>query len=232
VTVSLHAALAKAFDYVIRQGEDVPPDIWSKAIRAGVFKAEADDLAKINAAYHDAITEALLEYLEGGGSVAAPKNMFRRATLTAFGDAFDLGWLDGGGELPLDPDALDWIESRIQQEFGYIEMVFQQAKELRGSDEFEPLTWASERADAYTNTLREVFNNARLRAMKDQSVTFSGTDGEKSCNTCKKLKGKRHKISWFVKRDYVPPHGGGLECAKGGLCQHYLETDEGEQVTI
>ena len=87
------------------------------------------------------------------------------------------------------------------------------------------------RADGYTGTLREVYNQGKLRAMKDIMVTFEGEDGAKSCDTCQELKGKRHRISWFVKRNFVPPHGSGLDCAKGGHCQHALYNDKGEAVT-
>ena len=236
--MTLNNALVKAFDYVIRVGEDVPPDIWSKAIRAGVFKAEASDLAAINAEYHDGISEALLEYLEGGGSVAAPKNMFKRATLTAFGDAFDLGWIDGGGELPIEGAALEWIEARIQQEFGFIEMVFQQAKELRGSEDFDPLAWASERADGYVRTVGDIYSHAKLMAAGNKMLTFAGKDGKpdnicQSTNgTCVKLKGKRHKASWWIAHGLVPYRGNPNYDCGAWECSHGLYDDEGNRFAL
>lgn len=194
-------------------------------------KAESGDLASINAPYHDAITEALTTFFEGG-SIAGPRNAFKRATSAAFLDAFELGWAMGGGSLPIDEDALSWLDARLNQEFGYIDMLFQEAKELRKEDGFDSFTWSTARADGYTNTLREIFNVGNLRASKDKMVTFDGEDGAESCDTCQKLKGKRHKISWFVARNYVPPFGTGLECHPGKRCQHYLVDDNGEQVTI
>ena len=71
--------------------------------------------------------------------------------------------------------------------------------------------------------LKEVYNNAKMRAMPNMMVTFDGDDGAESCDTCQKLKGKRHKISWFVSRNYIPPFGTGLECHPGRRCQHYLK---------
>jgi hypothetical protein len=227
----IYTALNKAFDYLIREGTEIPPDIWHKSIAAGIFKADAEDLTAVNASYHDAITEALLQYLEGG-SVTGPRNQFKKATVEAFGGALDAGWVAGGGELPPDTSTLEWFNARVEAELGYVDLLFQQAKELRGSEDFDPLAWVNERADGYTNTLKEIYNNAHLRVMDNVMVTFDGDDGAVSCDTCQKLKGKRHKISWFIARDYVPPHGNGLDCAKGGHCQHGLRKDNSEWITI
>jgi hypothetical protein len=63
-------------------------------------------------------------------------------------------------------------------------------------------------------------------------LTFDGDDGAESCPTCTALKGQRHKASWWISHDYVPPTGSGLDCAAGGHCMHELVTDDGEVVTI
>jgi hypothetical protein len=203
----------------------------AKALTTRSIKADAEDLASISAAYHDEITGVLIDYF-GGGSVTAPRNEFNRATLDAFNVSFDAGWVDGGQELPIDEDALSWINARIEQEFGYIAMLFEQAKQLRKDKEFDYFAWITERADGYVRTLREIFNTGKLMAMKDQMVTFDGDDGAESCPDCQKLKGKRKKISWFVNHDYVPPFGVGLECHPGRRCQHGLFNDKGEQITV
>ena len=230
MTNSLGVAVDRSIDYISRAGLDVPDDIWMSSLRRGIFKADGD-LSGINSVYHDANTAALLAAFEGG-SIASPKNSFKRATVEAFGSAFDAGWLFGGGELPPDEDALDWLNARVEAEFGFIEQLFQQVKELRKEPGFDPLAWVSARADGYANTLREVYNNASVRAMSDVMVTFDGDDGAESCDTCQMLKGQRHRISWFVTRNYVPPFGSGLDCAQGGHCQHGLKDDNGSWVTI
>ena len=191
---------------------------------------KAADLGAINAAYHDAITQAVIDYFEGGG-VAASRNEFKRATTEAFGEAFEAGWIDGGGELPFDGEALSWFNARLEQEFGFIEALFEEMKELRKDKEFDYFAWASARADGYTRTLTEVHNEAQVRVRDNVMVTFDGDDGKESCKDCKKLKGQRHKLSWFVSRGFVPPHGANLECAPGGHCEHYLRTDKGEIIT-
>lgn len=226
----INAALKSAFDYLSQEEIVIPDDIWAKSLRVRVFKADADDLGAISATYSKAITDALTAYLNGG-SVTGPRNAFKRATVEAFGGAFDGGWVDGGADLPADDPALKWFNARVDAEFGFIDLLFEQAKELRSEgDDFTD--WIAERARSYTNTLREIWNNARLRAMPNMMVTFDGDDGAESCATCKKLKGKRHKISWFISHDYVPPFGSGLECSKGGLCQHGLMDGKGNWITV
>ena len=163
--------------------------------------------------------------------MTSPRSAFKRATVDAFGAAFDLGWVEGGQDLPPDAEAVSWFNARVEQEFGFIEMLFQEAKELRKDKEFDFFSWVSARADGYSRTLREIYNAGFLRATRDKMVTFDGDDGAESCDTCQKLKGKRHKISWFVSRNYVPPFGTGLDCHRGGRCEHGLFDDDGNQVT-
>lgn len=229
----LRQAIKEALSYLEDNNVDVPIDLAIK-MRVKGIKADyvAGDLSSVNASYHNVITEALGEYFNGA-SVSSMRKLFKQAMINAFGDAYDLGWTDGGQDLPIDDeDALSWLEARMNQEAGYIDMLFQEAKELRKDEDFDYFSWITQRADGYTNTLREVYNNARLRAMKDQMVTFEGNDGAESCATCTMLKGSRHKISWFVKRNYVPPFGSSLECSKGGHCQHGLMNDKGDWITV
>jgi hypothetical protein len=197
----------------------------------GTMQKSITDLFTISAEYHDNITQALLNYFEGGNTQTV-KGQYKRAMSNAFNDSFDTGWKDGGQSLPVDNDANDWVGARMSAELGYIDMLFVEAKQLKKDPDFNRMEWISDRADGYTRTLREVYNQGKLRAMEDQMVTFTGEDGEESCKTCQKLKGKRHNISWFVERNFVPPHGDGLDCSKGGHCMHGLVTDTGVWVTV
>lgn len=231
--------IPKALDWLIDNNIPLPNDLHLSLEQKGLLKSykrkgmkQAESIESANKEYHDAITESLTSYFEEGKGIASFRNSFKQATITAMSDAFDLGWTDNGGELPIDEDALSWLEARINQEFGFIDMLFQEAKELLKEEDFDYFSWVTFHADNYTRALREIYNQAMLRVKEDMMVTFDGDDGEESCATCQKLKGVRHKISWFVKRNYVPPFGSGLECGRGGHCQHGLFTDDGEQITI
>lgn len=231
----LRTSITKAFEYLSTNSIEIPTELLIQARVKGVgVKAgyAAGDLTAVNKAYHDAITKSLVGYFDGG-AIGTARNKFKQAMINAFGDAFDLGWVDGGQDLPVgDEAALSWLEARMNQEVGYIDMLFQEAKELKKDAEFDYFAWITARADGYTNTLKEIYNSARARAMKDQMVTFAGDDGEKSCDTCKKLKGKRKKLSWFIANNYIPPFGSGLDCSKGGHCNHGLMNDKGDWITV
>lgn len=227
---SLKLALQQAIEYSQAQKIKIPADLYLRAFKVGAVKASAS-IDEASAEYHDRITEALTTFFEGG-SITAPKNEFKRAMVDAFGEVFNQGWVDGGNQLPVEGEALDWFEARVNAEFGFIDMLFEEAKQLRKEEGFDFFAWVTARADGYTRTLREVYNQAKLRVSKDIMVSFLGDDGAESCDDCQKYKGQRHKISWFVKRNAVPPFGVGLECHRGGRCQHGLFDDKGNQVTV
>lgn len=221
-------AITKAIDYLSTQAVEVPPDAWKQIVCKGALKADTtDDLSKINARYHDAITQSLTTYLEGG-TAAGPKNSFKKATVEAFGAAWDSGW----GKEPIDADALAWFNSRVEQELSYIDALFVQAKELRKDTEnFDPLAWASEKADSYTQTLNSVYNAAKMYAKKNQMLTWRYGDTE-HCETCNSLNGKKHKASWYLSRDYIPGKPGAAMDCGGYRCQCSLLDAEGNAVTI
>jgi hypothetical protein len=96
----------------------------------------------------------------------------------------------------------------------------------------DPGAQAQIHADNYTHSLDGVYNKAVMYGAGNKMLTFTGSDGEKSCATCQMLQGQRHRASWWLDNEYVPPSGAGLDCAAGGHCQHQLVDDEGNQVTI
>lgn len=192
---------------------------------------KAADIADINAGYHDAISEALISYFDGG-SLVASRNGFKRAATESFGEAFEAGWVEGGGELPFDGEALAWFNARLEQEMGFIEGLFEEAKQLKRDPDFDYFAWANSHADSYTRTLREVYNQASVMVRENIMVTFRLGSTEKHCKSCLRLNGQRHKLSWFVRHDSVPPSGGNLECSAGGHCDCKLEADNGVVITI
>jgi len=223
-------AVKGALDYLTRSGVDVPADIWQRVLKARVFKAEGG-LPVINADYHNRITEALISYLEGSGSVTAPRNEFKRAMVEAFGAAFDLGWRSGGGELPADSDAQDWLAARVDAEMGYIDQVLQNAKELRaeGGDYFE---WVTSRADGFTGSVASVYNYAKMAAAGAMMLTWHLGNTEQHCSTCAKLNGQSHRAKWYLAHDYIPRKpGANLECG-GYRCDCSLTDKEGNEWTV
>jgi hypothetical protein len=192
---------------------------------------EGGDIGAINKAYHDAITRAMVDYFEGG-SVAPSRNAFKKAMIQAFGDSFDLGWTQGGAELPVDDDAIGWLEARLNQEAGYIDVLFQQAKEVRKEEDADYFAWLTSHADNYTSTVSAVYNAGRMYAKKNQMLEWRLGNTERHCATCSKLSGKRHKASWYLSRNHIPRQpGANLQCG-GYNCDCSLVDPEGNEVTI
>lgn len=227
----LRTNIAQAYDYLNKQGVEIPLDIHQRVRGAGVVTyAAGGDFTAISNAYSSTIENALLSYLGGAGNVVSPRNAIRQATSESFYDVFYMGWRDAGGGLP-DADGIRWLNARISQEYGYIDMLVEQARELRTEEGFDAGPWAAARGEGYARTLKEIYNAGYTRASKDVMVSFMGNDGAESCPDCQKYKGQRHRVSWFVRRNAVPPFGTGLQCHPGGRCEHYLVKDNGERIT-
>ena len=211
----------------VRQHPEVLPLL--NAETRGLLKAA--DIGDINAGYHDAISEALISYFDGG-SLAASRNAFKRAATEAFGDAFEAGWLEGGGELPFDGEALSWFNARLEQEMGFIEGLFQEAKELKKDPDADYFAWATSHADSYTRTLASVYNQAALMVGNNRVVQWVLGNTEKHCKDCAKLDGQRHKISWFMDRNFIPrTPGASMEC-QGYNCDCKIIDRNGDEITL
>ena len=221
---ALTVAVTDAIAYVSAQDVEVPPDVWADVVRCGALKATGD-LAAINAAYHDAITESLITYFEGG-SLAASKNSFKRAMIEAFGGAWDAGW-DGN---PPTGEALEWFNARTQQELAFIDGLYVQAKELRKDPEADTFAWATARADGYTGTVSSVHNAARMWAKGGQMLTWHLGATEEHCETCAELDGKTHRASWYISRDYIPRKPGAAMLCGGYYCDCDLKDKNGNSI--
>jgi hypothetical protein len=190
------------------------------------------DYETIRAEYYDVVYSIVLEYMESSDRPTAYKGALSRNMVEAFTPTVEIGYEDGGSELPLDDDVESWLTAAQFSELANIESLFVSLKLLRDAGETNPETEATARAQGYTATLDGLYNQAVLYGAGNIMLTFSGEDGEHSCDSCIDLTGQRHKASWWISHDYVPPTGSGLDCAAGGNCKHYLEDDDGERWTI
>ena len=215
----------------------IPDDLASELTALGVAIKTVGDITAISAQYHDAMTQAIVEYFTDVRRLQDARNDAKRACANAFGDGFETGWLDGGGEPPIDEDANAWLSARYEAEFGFIDMLFQQIRELKKDKEGEDLdyfSFATARADGYTASLFAVYSEGKLRAAGNKMLTFVGQDGspdhicQSTGGTCVRLMGQRHRASWWVSHGLIPGPGNGNYDCGGWNCQHRLESDNGE----
>jgi len=224
-TSALPAEILRSIRYRDDNNLPMPP-----ALKLAAFKA-IGSLAPINAEYHDMITEALLTFFEGKGAVTAPKNLMRRAATNAFNGAFEMGWAKGGREFPLSADAGEWLYSRLNSEYGNIDTLFVQAKDLRkaGGAYF---SWVNARADSYTATLQAIYNAGQMYAAGDKALTWRLGKTEKHCDTCLSLDGTSRPASWYIANDYIPRKPGAAMDCGGWNCDCGLFNKAGDRVTV
>ena len=212
---------------IVSQFPDVVKHLTPDA-RALVKAGTSGDYDSIRGTYWAEVYDAVENYLDSAVNVTAPRNKL----LVAMGEAFTatvyIGYQDGGGELPLDDDTAAWMGGRIAAERGFITDLFARLKEQRG--ELDPVNEALARANGYASGLDQVYSEAKLHGSKNKMYSFVGDDGEESCPTCQKMKGQRHRGSWWIKNDLIP---GSTKYECGGYnCQHVLVDDSGQQITL
>ena len=195
------------------------------------------DYAPIRYEYKATIEGLVRQYLyEDGVKVTTFRNAFKRAVQEGFYPAFEQGLTDGGSEPPAQEDDLAWINAKAAAEWGFVDMLFQQLKELKAEAKVEGYAIlegvAEARAEGYARTLDGIYSEGKIRGAKNKMLTFFGDDGEESCKTCQKLKGQRHRASWWVKRDLVIYRGNSnYECGCW-QCQHGFHDDQGNVYTF
>lgn len=194
------------------------------------IKATLGQYPNIRSDYYDEVFVAVYDYLDSSGSITTFKNAMKRAVGTGFPATGDAAWEDGGGALPIDPEISDWLGAMQDAEIGYIDALFQTLKQVRGSEDLKPFEYASARAEGYAKTLDRIYNYVKIAAAGSVMLTFMGDDGTESCTDCQKYKGQRHKASWWIKNNAVPPNRD-FECG-GYNCQHLLVSDDGIVWTV
>lgn len=185
------------------------------------------DYENIRAEFQSALYDAVYGYLDSSDRATAYKSEIKQNIVNAYTPTVETGYMDGGSELPLDEDVNAFLTAAQGAELANVDSLFVSLAELRKDGELDIAAEANARADGYTRTLDGLYNKAVLYGLDNKMLTFGGVDGEESCATCQALQGQRHKASWWISHDYVPPTGAGLDCAAGGHCAHQLEDDDG-----
>lgn len=195
------------------------------------------DYGIIRSQYIDDLAGAMLDYAESEGSVTRPRNVARRAILTAFDLAYYTGYIDNGGNVSeMSADDTQWIIERTAAEVGYIDGVFLNLREMRvaGDEDLEEFIW--QRAANYANTLDGIYAEGKARALRDIYVTFRLGETEEHCEPspgkygCAALNGKRHKLRWFIDRGIIPQSPGSNTTCGGWRCACTLIDSDGNQV--
>lgn len=214
-------------------GTPVDPRTAAIAIRS------VGDYATIRGDYYNSVFDNVSSYLGGYTGIATARNEVKKACATAFVDAFETGAVDtqgAGATYDPDPEDTDWLATRMEQEFAFIDGMFGTMKGMKDDPE-NPLTedditqYATDRANGYCASLDAVYGQGKLRSRKNMMLTLDGPDGKESCKTCQKYKGQRHRAKWWISHDLVPAPGNDMYECGNWQCQHVLSDDSGNQWT-
>jgi hypothetical protein len=222
-----YPALSSAVDYLHRRGVSVPGEV------AALAKGQATKQAGYAAARAD-LWAAVYDGVTGFLNSSAQAGTYSRPVVAAVAQAYletaDIAYMDGGGSLPLDADTAAWVKAEMDAQFAYVDSMFQTLKQMRKEGDFDAIHEGFRRADGYANSLDILFNNVKTMAAGNKMLTFGGSDGKESCSDCRRYKGKRHRASWWVSHDAVPPNRG-FEC-RGYRCEHRLYDDQGNEWSV
>ena len=220
-------ALRYAIEYLHERGKNVPSDVlafaYSPALKQGAYYRAVRNT--LWASVYDAVYDFLSRPIARTG----PETRMRIALAEAWQEASNLAYQDGGGSFPIDDDTQAFINSDLGAQLAYSEALFQRLLDLRREGDANQIQEAFRRADGYTNSLDILYNNVKAAGAGNKMLTFAGSDGEESCKDCQKYKGQRHRASWWLRHDAVPPNRD-FEC-HGYRCQHILIDDNGMEFT-
>ena len=209
------------------------PTLFDLVMGAELVQLSLGDYAEVRRIYRGEIWAAIQDYFtQDHVRITRFRNLMKKAMVNAFLLAIEIGFADGGGGVwatDAEPEDKQWAAARTNAELGFIDSLFYQLKDLKIEGMEAWIGEADRRAEGYCKTLDSIYSEAKMRGARNIVLTFGGHDGAESCATCQKLKGQRHKASWWIKRNLIPGRPGNHSYICGGWqCQHFLFDDTGK----
>ena len=193
------------------------------------LKAEAtiDDVAS---GFENDLGDLIQSLLRGGHRLS--KSDFRRDVKKLIKDwakqIFNVGWEEGGGDIAdIESDDLALLEEFTQEQQGHVNDFSDWL-----TDKESDLDDVPDRVSLWAESMTNLGQQARARAMGDPSLRFDGDDGEESCEECQEYKGQTHRLSWWEKRDLTKRNGNeNYGCKRFDNCHHsFFHARTGEKV--
>ncbi len=146
------------------------------------------------------------------------RGQFRQSMFNTIETGIIDAWNEGAKECGIAPDELSEDElntrdERIAQERSHVSE-FGQAIQDGSRSNGGKLTPLFKRLDLWTNRYRDVTNEAKVMACKDEKLVWILGPTEKHCKTCPRLNGKVKRGSFWRNAGIRPqnPPNGLLEC--------------------
>ncbi len=194
--------------------------------QADISADDSEQLSKEYDATKSAFVEdvaALFADAQDGGINKTTFKARLRSSINTYGKAAYLDGLEQGGVDASEYDETDSsnfadvLASQSQYVSSVADQFYTSETGFTGSVDTKAGLWAS--------TLNEFYYKAVESADKNGMYSFEGDDGKENCSTCYGLKGKSHRMSWWVEKELRPgvDHHN-FECGTWpGHCMHFLE---------
>lgn len=198
-------------------------DVFREAERLVSEKSISEQEAQFKAEFSD--VTASLNRGEISRREAGPR--LRGLIDRFFTPVYLSGLADGGVKLErseLEPEEVADLKALRAQSRGYISDLTAAITEGRVSDAqmaLKPESW-------WARIMMPVYQSGLQSADGNGLYTFEGDDGERTCRTCQYCKGRRHRLSTWIRAKLNPPAGDNIICSPGGHCQHGLSGVRGK----
>lgn len=197
----------------------------SRDVIDAAFKVVAEQIAikAIQATRLDfeARFEAVLQEIRDGNLDRRRAGILLRSMVRMFGNrAFRDGLIDGGvtdGE-PDDEDLIT-IAELIRDASPFISDL---TDDLINGDGISDAQAAQRTLMWWNKTIKPFYNEGLVSASKNAMHEFAGDDGEESCETCKRLKGQRHRLKDWIRKALQPGIDTDNFDCNGFQCHHEL----------
>jgi hypothetical protein len=193
---------------------------------AAILRVTSKSVDEIVAEYDNTLTANVRRGFRGQTDArelaAAHRDMIRGFAAQAYYE----GLLQGGVEQEEADDddratIKDWIDSQLPHVRGFAES----AMDAKDDKALQEQVYA--RLDQWLRALQSLGNLGFASAQKNAMGTWKYGDTE-HCNTCLRLNGRRHRLSWWIKYEFIPQQPGAknLDCG-GWMCQCQIVDDRG-----
>lgn len=117
-----------------------------------------------------------------------------------------------------------YLDAWVKNQLTFVDGVAEAAAEAKGDRALQRAFYG--RIDLWVDSMRTLGMTAKGFASADQMGQWKFGQTEKHCSTCSKLaNGPPHRVSWFLKRGYIPRENGSetLQC-KGFRCDCQIDS--------
>lgn len=216
--------LAQAIDEaerVIMRVEDVVLRIsWNAGELDRVFDAlEGKSIDSAVARYRKSLRAITRSYFSGDAKRADFEQAVGDAIRVDAEFAFDEGLKEGGAGIDeISEQEQSYLDDWIANQLGFVGGLGDALEAAKGDKAAQKSFYT--RLDMWVDSMNTLAMTGRGFASADQMGQWQFGATEQHCSTCEKLAGgPPHRVSWFLKRGYIPRENGSdtLEC-KGFKC--------------